>query len=167
MKRMSAGVFNSNMSILVNGSPMEEFKDGRGLRQGDPLSPFLYTIVAEGMVGIMRKLMERGEFQGFRINEQVSYEILQFADDTILVGEGSWINYWATKVLLCGFEMVSGLRVNIWKSKLYGIGVDDFFLQAASQFLCCKLDSVPFKFLGVIVGGNPRKVGFWKPILDK
>lgn len=62
--------------------------------------------------------------------------------------------------------MVSGLRVNIWKSKLYGIGIGDYFLQAANQFLCCKLDNIPFKFLGIIVGGNPERVNFWNLILD-
>ncbi|XP_058747108.1 uncharacterized protein LOC131620105 [Vicia villosa] len=111
MRWMEAGVFNSNMSILVNGSPTDEFKVHRGLRQGDPLSPFLYTIVAEGLAGLV------------------------------------------------------GLRVNMWKSKLYGIEMDQHFMQAASQFLCCKLDQIPFKFLGVIVGGNPRSITFWEPVL--
>ncbi|XP_058748653.1 uncharacterized protein LOC131621636 [Vicia villosa] len=112
---MADGVFNCNLSVLVNGSPTDEFK---------------------------------------------------FADDTILAGEGTWSNLWAIKVILRGFEMVSGLRVNMLKSKLYGIEIEHYFLQAASQFLCCKVDSIPFKFLGVVVGGNPRRARFWNPILD-
>ncbi|XP_058757339.1 uncharacterized mitochondrial protein AtMg00310-like [Vicia villosa] len=61
--------------------------------------------------------------------------------------------------------MVSGLRVNMWKSKMYGVGVDQYFLQAASQFLSCKLDRIPFKFLGVVVGGNPRRSTFLNPVI--
>lgn len=62
--------------------------------------------------------------------------------------------------------MVSGLRVKMWKSKLYGVNIDQYFLQAASQFLCCKPDIIAFKFHGVIVGGNPRREKLWNPITD-
>ncbi|MCH99815.1 LINE-1 reverse transcriptase like, partial [Trifolium medium] len=46
------------MSILINGRPTEDFKVERGLRQGDPLSPFLFLIVVEGLAGMMRKAVE-------------------------------------------------------------------------------------------------------------
>ncbi|PNX66623.1 ribonuclease H, partial [Trifolium pratense] len=70
------------MSILVNGSPTADFNVGRGLRQGDPLSPFLFLIVAEGLAGLMRKAVELGKFKGYSINDDIQFQILQFADDT-------------------------------------------------------------------------------------
>ncbi|MCI10394.1 LINE-1 reverse transcriptase like, partial [Trifolium medium] len=54
------------MSLLVNGSPTSEFNVGKGLRQGDPLSPFLFLIVAEGLTGLMRKAVESCNFHGYK-----------------------------------------------------------------------------------------------------
>nr|KYP57260.1 Transposon TX1 uncharacterized [Cajanus cajan] len=49
---------SAHVSVLINGSPSEEFKMSRGLRQGDPLSPFLFTIVVEGLTGLMREWVD-------------------------------------------------------------------------------------------------------------
>ena len=62
---MKACVFGGSMSILVNGSPTEEINIQRGLKQGDPLAPFLFLLVAEGFGGVMRNAVSRNLFQGF------------------------------------------------------------------------------------------------------
>lgn len=51
-------------SVLVNGSSTEEFQLERGLKQGNPLSPFLFLIVAEGLNVMMKYLIENGLFTG-------------------------------------------------------------------------------------------------------
>jgi hypothetical protein len=166
LKWMRACIFESSMSILVNGSPTEDFKVGRGLRQGDPLSPFLLLIVAEGLAGLVKRAAEIGRFKGYQINPSLQFQILQFADDTILMGEGIWSNLWSIKVILRSFELVSGMRINFVKSKLYGINVDTNFLEAGSSFLNCRADTLPFKFLGIPVGSNPRRRETWKPVVE-
>jgi hypothetical protein len=60
------------MSVFLNGSPTEDFGIGKGLRQGDPLSPFLFLIVAEGLTGLMSKAVDNSLFNGYKVSK-ISY----------------------------------------------------------------------------------------------
>ncbi|GAU43034.1 hypothetical protein TSUD_12890 [Trifolium subterraneum] len=145
-----ACVFQSSMSVLVNGSTTKDFNVGKGLRQGDPLSPFLFLIVAEGLTGLMRSAVANSLFHGYKVSNNTSFHALQFADDTIIVGEGNWDNLWTIETILRSFELVSGLKVNFHKSKLYGINIEDHFLRASSSFLHYEVESIPFRSLGTV-----------------
>lgn len=54
---------SSRISVLVNGSPTDEFSPQKGLRQGDPLSPFLFNIVVEGLNVLLSKVKQLGLFK--------------------------------------------------------------------------------------------------------
>ena len=58
---------SASISVLVNGSPSAEFIPQRGLRQGDPLAPLLFNIVAKGLNGLMREAVEKNLFRGFLV----------------------------------------------------------------------------------------------------
>jgi hypothetical protein len=92
MKWIRACVFSGSMSILVNGRPTEEINIQCGLKQGDPLAPFLFLLVAEGLGGLLRKAVELDCFKGFwvgRRGDVISH--LQYADDTLCIGEATLI----------------------------------------------------------------------------
>ena len=71
------------------------------------------------------------------------------------------------KAILRGFEIASGLKINFHKSSLVGINVENTKLRCYSKLLNCGLMGYLFKYLGLEVGGNPRKKTFWKPVLEK
>lgn len=86
-------IFKGDLSLLVNGSPSEEVRIQKGLKQGDPLAPFLFLLVVEGLSGMMRNAADLGIFRGFKVGtEEVEVSILQYANDTLLVREASWEN---------------------------------------------------------------------------
>jgi hypothetical protein len=60
-------VSTATASVLVNGSPTEEFRLFRGLRQGDPLSPFLFLLAAEGLNILMKAMVDSQLFEGYRV----------------------------------------------------------------------------------------------------
>jgi hypothetical protein len=164
---MKACVFGGNMSILVNGSPTEEISIQRGLKQGDPLAPFLFLLVAEGFSCLMRNAVEGQLFEGFSVGDNdVLVSHLQYADDTLCIGKPTIQNLWTMKAVLRGFEMVSGLKINFSKSSLMGVNVSDGFMDMACDFLNCSRGSIPFKYLGLPVGANLRSMSTWEPLVD-
>lgn len=60
VKWMEVMTFNSYMSVMVNGSPNNDFKVEKGLRQGDLLSPFLFVIATEGLKGLINRGWQTG-----------------------------------------------------------------------------------------------------------
>ncbi|GKV34400.1 hypothetical protein SLEP1_g42775 [Rubroshorea leprosula] len=76
----------ARVSILVNGSPMEEFAMGKGLTQGDPLSPFLFLMVGEGLHGLVQKSKRAGLLHGLEIGQrETSISLFQFVVDTVII----------------------------------------------------------------------------------
>jgi len=63
---------SSSNSVLVNGSPTEEFKPSRGLRQGDPLAPFLFLVVAEGLAGLVRQASKQNMLTGVKVGTDIA-----------------------------------------------------------------------------------------------
>ncbi|KAK3219979.1 hypothetical protein Dsin_013949 [Dipteronia sinensis] len=73
------------LSVLVNGSPSREFVVGRGLRQGNLLSPFLFNVAVEGLSALFRKAKDLDFVKGVYFGDgSVHVSHLQFADDTIV-----------------------------------------------------------------------------------
>lgn len=166
---IKACLASASVSVLVNGSPSEEFRMEKGLRQGDPLAPFLFLIVAEGLSGLVRQAVLLGQFSPFKLDDGggLHVSLLQFADDTIFLGEASMQNTFVVKSILRCFELVSGLKVNFHKSKIAGVCAEENWLRSSVSLLHCKHMGIPFIYLGLPVGGNPRRISFWDPVISK
>nr|XP_029145202.1 uncharacterized protein LOC114924525 [Arachis hypogaea] len=161
-------VSTSSMSVLINGSPSKPFKMERGLRQGDPLSSFLFVLVAEVMHRMFREAVRNGRLSPLLVGrDHVELSHLQFADDTVLFcppEEETIKNY--KRILRC-FELMSGLTINFDKSSMIPVNCDGQWILRMSRVLGCKVASLPVKYLGIQLGANPRLVKTWKPIIDK
>lgn len=168
-KWISECVGSATASVLVNGSPTEEFVIERGLRQGDPLSPFLFLLAAEGLNVLMQSMVSEGLYRGYTVGSTEGVEVsnLQFADDTLLLAEKSWANVRSMRAVLIIFEQISGLKVNFHKSMLTGVNVPISWLTEASLVMNCRVGTLPFVYLGLPVGGDARRLEFWKPVVDR
>lgn len=157
---------SASVSILVNDSPTPEFITEMGLRQGDPLSPFLY--VAEGLNLLVRRAVNFGLLEAFEVGkERVVISHLQYTYDTIFVCSGKENNIKVIKQVLRLFELLSGLNVNFDKSCLFGVNISPAVVRAKANELGCEVGMGSINYLGVKVGVNHRKSDVWSPMIQK
>lgn len=154
-------------SVLVNGSPTFEFGCQKGLRQGDPLSPFLFLVVMEALSLTIKKAINLGDFKGIELdNEGMIISHLLYADDALILGNWSSENVFNLARLLRCFHICSGLKININKSNLYGVGSNNEETEMLAGTLGCKSDTLPFDYLGIKVGANMNRSASWKKVVD-
>ena len=120
---------SAKFSVLVNGVPAGFFPSAKGLRQGDPLSPYLFVLGMEVLDALIRRVVVGRFLSGCSIRggrrPTLNISHLFFADDTVVFCEAnkehlthlSWILFW--------FETASGLRINLSKSEIIPIGEVD------------------------------------------
>ncbi|RVX02255.1 NAD-dependent malic enzyme 62 kDa isoform, mitochondrial [Vitis vinifera] len=131
---------SSSFAILVNGNAKGWVKASRGLRQGDPLSPFLFTLVADVLSRLLFRAEETGLTEGFSVGrDRTRVSLLQFADDTIFFSKASLEHLQNLKIIFLVFRQVSGLKINLEKSTISGLPL----------------------------GGNPKTIGFWDPVVER
>jgi len=92
---------------------------------------------------------------------------LQFADDALLVGNGDFDGILMIKAILRCFKLVSRLRINFSKSQLVGVAILEDRVKFFAKVLSCRISKVPFSYLGIPVGCNPRRFATWSSVIDK
>ena len=143
---------NTESCILNNGWSCSFFKLERGVRQGCPLSPYLFILCVEILAEAIRK---NESIKGITINEQ-EIKISQYADDTTLILDGSTVSFTTSLQILDLFSEISGLRLNIKKTEALWIGSKigkEVNLSAEKDFKWVK-DKV--RALGVWLSTNPE-----------
>ena len=106
--------------MLINGSLVGFFSSTRGLRQGDPLSPYLFVLGIEVFSLLTDKVVSGGFLTGYtlkgRNGEAVTVSHLLFTDDTLVFCKDSENQMVYLSWILLYFEALSRLKVNLDKS---------------------------------------------------
>ena len=163
-------ISTASFSIMVNGSPTDFFQNSRGLRQGDPLSPYLFVIGMEALSQLLNRAVDGNYLSGSKIASRdgdgsvVSH--LLYVDDTLLFCGASKDQLKYLSWLLMWFEALSGLRINLNKSEIIPVGSVENVQDLASE-LGCGIGSLPSSYLGLPLGAKHKSLGVWNTVEDR
>ncbi|XP_022015024.1 uncharacterized protein LOC110914542 [Helianthus annuus] len=143
-------VSTTSYSVCINGNVHGYFKGNRGLRQGDPLSPYLFTLVMEVLTAILHHSLRIDSSFKFH-NKCEKHQIINlcFADDLFLFARGEIASARYIMNSISKFAKMSGLLPNNQKSTVFFCNVPSYFKSAILNIMPFKEGSLPVRYLGV------------------
>jgi hypothetical protein len=139
--------------IKVNGALSEPFTPERGLRQGDPLSPYLFLICAEGFSALLNKAEEDGLIAGIKICRNApSISHLLFADDSLILIRAKREDASQLRSILELYEQCSGQMINKAKSAiLFSTNTKSVQRREVKEILEVQKETMNERYLGLPV----------------
>ena len=106
------------------------------------MSPLLFNLVADALSSLLDKAVQKNHITGI-VADLIQGEIshIQYADDTVIMIDGSEKSVTNLKLILYNFEWLSELKINFHKSDVFVFGVDQSEQEKLANMLNCKLGS--------------------------
>lgn len=146
--------------LKINGEISAPIYPVRGLRQGDPISPYLFILCREWLSLKFRKLQRANLLQGIQIARGAPrINHLLFADDCLIFVKAELPQLDILKKVLFKYEQLAGQKVNYAKSEFTASGnIDGYMLYIFADLLGMKIvDGIP-KYLGLPVSVERSKI---------
>lgn len=157
----------STTSVLLNGVPGKTFKCLRGVKQGDPISPLLFVLVADLLQSMINKAPEIGILSLPIPQPDTKFPIIQYADDTLIIMKASQKEIFCLKGILQSFASSTGLKINYHKSCMIPINVSEENSKILAETFGCQIGNLPFTYLGLPVGTTKPKIADFAPLIDR
>ncbi|XP_061999224.1 uncharacterized protein LOC133716539 [Rosa rugosa] len=155
-------------SFLVRGKPRGLVTPSRGLRQGDPLSPYLFLIGAEGFSALLQQKQEMGLLPGIEVcNEAPAVNHLLFADDSMLYANATLEDCYHIQDVIETYGRASGQLVNFDKSSVvFSKNVSEYMKGEVSSYLGVQVVASHEKYLGLPTYVGRKKTSTFQYIKD-
>jgi hypothetical protein len=161
-------IFGGSVAIKVNDDVGNYFQTKKGLRQGNPLSPMLFNIVADMLAIIIERAKADCLIEGV-VPHLVDggLSILQYADDTILFMEHDLEKATNLKLILSAFEKLSGLKINFHKSELFCFGEAQDEAPLYADLFGCGIGQFQISYLGIPIYYRRLTLAEWKQVEER
>ncbi|KAF3780521.1 reverse transcriptase-like protein [Nymphaea thermarum] len=161
------GIDGFPLAVSFNGKCGDFFSLEPGLRQGCPLSPLLFNLVAESFSALFQHATVVGFLAPQSLPHLQTFSTIQYADDFLLFGCASRQQIVRTWLILRIFELISGLSINSAKCHLSLIHADPATVLLAEACFGCKATSLPMDYLGLQITLSPPAPSFWNGVEQK
>jgi hypothetical protein len=138
---MDAIFTSSRTAITLSGVPRRWFRCSRGLRQGDPLSPYLFLITAD----VLQRLIKLDD-----VLQHPLVDVLQYTDDMLIIMRADSSVAHHLRLLLQQFEHATELRINYHKSTIVPMHVGDDVVLDIQRVLQCRVKGFPRRIWGLL-----------------
>lgn len=149
VKWIQVCISSAHFSVGINGKLHGFFQSSRGLRQGDPLSPYLFVLVMEGLGGLLGMASSEPTFRFHWRCKQNKITHLSFADDVMIFCNADIRSVQLIREALASFSRISGLTINRCKSSVFLSGVEMGLRTEIINCLGFNSGTLPVKYLGV------------------
>ncbi|GJY36753.1 RNA-directed DNA polymerase, eukaryota, reverse transcriptase zinc-binding domain protein, partial [Tanacetum coccineum] len=167
VKRIMQCITSSKFSICLNGGIQGYFKGGRGLGEGDHISPYLFTLVMKVFNLIMIKNIIRCKEFGYHFGcKELKLSHICFADYLLVLCKGNKESLQVIKQSLDEFSQVSRLTANLGKSVIFFGGIKEEERKDLLQILPFKCGKLPVRYLGVPLLAKRLSVQDCKMLID-
>ncbi|XP_074276997.1 uncharacterized protein LOC141600652 [Silene latifolia] len=151
-------VETASYSLVLNGEVFGHFKGKKGLRQGDPLSPLLFTVAMEYLSRVLNYTTNNMPFKFHPLCSPMKLSHLMFADDLLLFCKGDISSIMVLMRSFATFSYASGLQMSQTKTSAYFNGVQNSVKADILQVSGFSEGLPPFRYLGVpITCGRMKK----------
>ena len=134
----------SNSAVLLNGRPGRWILCRNGLRQGDPLSPYLFILLADTLQRLILKASQAGDIC-HPLDPTLPCPVLQYADDTLIILPGCSAQLTCLKSILSDFSSFSGLQINFEESTFLPMNLPQDVAAGMAGFLGCPIQGLPYR----------------------
>ena len=158
-----------SFSVLFNGQKLDQFVPSRGIRQGDPISPYLFLIAAEGLSCLLKTSSSSSNIVGLKVASTApAVNHLLFADDSLLLFKSGNEGAVAVSNLLETYCLASGQRINHDKSSIFfSRGCPQQVRDDMKNILNVQNESLSDRYLGMPTEVGHSKNGTFKYLRDQ
>lgn len=164
---LSSCICTTRFMVGYNGTVNGYFKGPRGLRQGDPLSPYLFVIAMNCLSHMLNEVASSSRLKYHSKCKKIKLTHLSFADDLLIFIEGNIESVQCVLQVLKEFEERSGLAVSIQKTSFFASGMTEEEINTIQASTGMSCGNLPLRYLGVPMNSRKLSLSSCEPLLHQ